>query len=369
MTYRNVLQRRLQSALFASALLSTTALAQTGYHQDYSRLLNAGDVVKPLGEGMFGEQINFYSGKTQFQNVDISLQGNDALPMSVSRTYQVENRHVASAKTGAFGDWDLEVPYIEAVFPKGAVWTKPDRCTNFGTPDATALEQSWNDASVITPFTGWTAVQGITGEVYTVTSAQPLIDPALLTTGAAGTTQITADQTTLAGIANLAGIVELQSPFVDNTVALRGSSTVRAAFLLLKVNTTGRIDVPVSYKVRDLDTSTTNNAIQRVALQYRVGNTANFINVPEGYLADATNTGSTTLVSSVAVTLPTAANNKPEVQIRIITTESARFGAAGTANEWIGIDDIAVGAPAFSLSGARQGVDSASNFLISVNPQ
>lgn len=355
------LQKCVQIAL-ASALLSTGALAQTGYHQDYSRLINAGDVVKPLGEGMFGEQINFYSGKTQFQNVDINLQGNDALPMSVSRTYRVENRHVVSAKTGAFGDWDLEVPHIEAVFPKGAAWTKPDRCTNFGTPDATALEQSWDDASVITPSAGWSAVKGITGEIYSVTSAQPLIDPALLTTGAAGTTQITADQTTLAGIANLAGIVELQSPFVDNTVALRGSGTVRAAFLLLKVNTTGRIDVPVSYKVRDLDTSTTNNAIQRVALQYRVGSTANFINVPEGYLADATNTGTTTLVSSVAVTLPTAANNKPEVQIRIITTESARFGAAGTANEWIGIDDIAVGAPAFSLSGARQGVDSASNF-------
>jgi RHS repeat-associated protein len=345
-------QAHLQIALLSS--LSVCAFAQTGYHQDYARLINAGDVVKPLGEDMFGEQINFYSGKSEFHNVDISLQGNDSLPMSVSRTYRVENRHVVSAKSGAFGDWDFDVPHIEGIFPKGAVWTKPDRCTNFGTPDVTALEQSWDDASVITSSAGWSAVNGVTGEVYIVSSAQPLIDPALLITGAAGTTQIVADQTTEAGIASLSGIVELQSPFVDNTVALRGSSTKRAAFLLLKVNTTGRIGVPVSYKVRDLDTSTTNNAIQRVALQYRVGSSGDFTNIPEGYLSDATNTGATTLVSSVTVTLPVAANNKPEVQIRIITTESARFGAAGTANEWVGIDDIAVGAPTFGSSSGKQ---------------
>lgn len=139
---------------------------------------------------MFGEQINFYSGKTQFQNVDISLQGDDALPMSVSRTYQVENRHVVIAKTGAFGDCDLEVPHIEAVFPKGAAWTKADRCTNFGTPDATALEQGWDDASVITPHHRLERGQGITGEIYTVTTQQPLIDSALLTSGSPGTTQI-----------------------------------------------------------------------------------------------------------------------------------------------------------------------------------
>ena len=192
MIINNTVQKRLQTALLASGLLSAVAFAQTGYHQDYSRLINAGDVVKPLGDGMFGEQINYYSGKTQFQHVDISLQGDDALPMSVSRTYRVENRHVVNAKTGAFGDWDLEVPHIEAVFPKGAAWTKPDRCTNFGTPDATALEQSWDDASVITPTTGWSAVKGITGEIYTVTTQQPLIDPALLTSGSAGTTQIQA---------------------------------------------------------------------------------------------------------------------------------------------------------------------------------
>ncbi len=359
----NTNQKCFKKLLLASTLLSAVALAQTGYHQDYSRLINAGDVVKPLGEGMFGEQINFYSGKTQFQNVDISLQGNDALPMSVSRTYQVENRYVTSAKTGAFGDWDLEVPHIEAIFPKGAVWTKPDRCTNFGTPDATALEQSWDDASIIGPSTGWNLVRGIVGEVYAVAAQQPLIDPALLTSGTAGTTQIQADQTSEAGIANLSGIVELQNPFVNNTVALRGSANIRAAYLILKVNTTGRINVPVSYKVRDLDTSSTNNAVQRVALQYRLGNAGTFSNIPEGYLADATNTGTTTLVSTVSVTLPAAANNRPEVQIRIITTESARASGVGTANEWIGIDDIAVGAPAFgSSTSTKPGLDASGNF-------
>lgn len=74
----------------------------------------------------------------------------------------------------------------------------------------------------------------------------------------------------------------------------------------------------------------------------------------QGYLADATNTGSTTLVSAVAIALAAAVNNKPEVQIRIITTELARFGGASSADEWIGIDDIAMGAPGFRVRAARE---------------
>jgi hypothetical protein len=81
--------------------------------------------------------------------------------------------------------------------------------------------------------------------------------------------------------------------------------------------------------------------VQPVALQFRVGNTGNFTNVPAGFVADATTGPSlATLVTPVSVTLPAAADNQPLVQVRIIT------GNATRSDEWVGVDDINVtGAP------------------------
>ena len=54
-------------------------------------------------------------------------------------------------------------------------------------------------------------------------------------------------------------------------------------------------------------------------------------------MADATNGPSdATLVTPVSVTLPTAANNQPVVQLRVITAD------ANGPDEWVGIDDIAI---------------------------
>ena len=60
--------------------------------------------------------------------------------------------------------------------------------------------------------------------------------------------------------------------------------------------------------------------------------------MPAGYVADAT-TGPerlATLVTPVAVTLPPAAEDQPELQVRIMTTN-----AVGN-DEWVGVDDIQV---------------------------
>ena len=104
---------------------------------------------------------------------------------------------------------------------------------------------------------------------------------------------------------------------------------------MISVNTTGLTNIHVAYNLRDIDAST-NNAFQQVALQYRLASTGSFTNLPAGYVADATDGPSLTKVTPVSVTLPTAANNQPVVQLRVITTD-----APGN-DEWVGIDDIAV---------------------------
>ncbi len=118
-------------------------------------------------------------------------------------------------------------------------------------------------------------------------------------------------------------------------VALNGSGSADAPNLDLYMNSTGRQQVTVSYNLRDIDGSA-DNTNQQVALQYRIGGSGNFINVPAAYVADAsTGPSLATLVTPVSVSLPEW-TNVADLQFRIITTN-----APGN-DEWIGVDDISV---------------------------
>jgi DNA/RNA endonuclease G (NUC1) len=198
------------------------------------------------------------------------------------------------------------------------------------------FSQNWTNAGLITANDNWTGVPGIEGylgqDITTATGTDP---QTLLTTSAvANDLDVVANQSnpntlTSGGVAEFDGIA-------NPTIALQGSGTADAPYVLIHVNASGLTDINVAYNLRDIDGST-DNAVQPVALQYRVGNSGNFTNIPAGFVADATTGPSlATLVTPVSVTLPAAANNQPLVQVRIITTN-----AVGN-DEWVGIDDISV---------------------------
>nr|MBA3485298.1 hypothetical protein [Pirellulales bacterium] len=72
------------------------------------------------------------------------------------------------------------------------------------------------------------------------------------------------------------------------------------------------------------------------ALQYRIGGSGDYINVPGAFVADAsTGPGIATLVTPVSA-VSNAWRNKADLQFRIITTNAA------SSDEWIGVDDITV---------------------------
>ena len=76
---------------------------------------------------------------------------------------------------------------------------------------------------------------------------------------------------------------------------------------------------------------------QQIAVQYRIGETGAWTNVPAGYISDATQGPSIAgQVTPIDVTLPSEVNNQAQVQVRILTTN-----AVGN-DEWVGIDDINV---------------------------
>jgi len=202
-------------------------------------------------------------------------------------------------------------------------------------PQAIPFSQNWS-TNLITSNDDWSPVPGIEGYLGQDITTGVGVDPqTLLTTSTlSGDLDVIANQSnpntlTAGGVAEFDGIS-------DPVVALQGSGTADAPYLIfyLDTTTTGNNYINVSYNVRDIDGSS-DNAVQQVALQYRIGNTGNFINLPKGYIPDAT-TGpnQATLVTPVSVTLPAAARNKPLVQVRVITSN------APGSDEWVGVDDI-----------------------------
>jgi hypothetical protein len=122
------------------------------------------------------------------------------------------------------------------------------------------------------------------------------------------------------------------------TIALNGSGTADAPYLLLALRTDRAVGDRVSYTLRDIDAlDRQRRPAGRAAVPRRLDRP--FTNVPAGFVADATaGPASPVLETPVSVVLPPAANDQPELQVRIITSN-----AVGN-DEWVGVDDISVAA-------------------------
>jgi predicted extracellular nuclease len=200
------------------------------------------------------------------------------------------------------------------------------------TPQTLPFSQDWSNASLITANDDWSGVPGIVGYRGDALTGSTGTDPqTLLTLDAVidvNANQSAPDTFTTGGVTEFA--------IANPTIALTGSGTADAPSIVIHLNTTGQQAIQVSYLLRDLDGST-DNAVQQVALQYRVGSSGSFTNLPAGYVADATTGPSlATATTAVNVTLPADADNQAEVQVRIITTNAANN------DEWVGIDDISI---------------------------
>ena len=199
------------------------------------------------------------------------------------------------------------------------------------TPQSLPFSQDWSNTGLITTDDNWSGVPGITGYRGDGLAGGTGVDPQTILGEGTLVVDVNANQTN-PNTFTTGGVAEFQ--LSNPTVALQGSGTARAPYVQFSFTTLGQSGISISYNLRDIDGSA-DNAVQPVALQYRVGSTGNFTNVPAGFVADATTGPSlATLVTPVSVTLPAAVDNQSIVQVRVITTD-----AAGS-DEWVGIDDV-----------------------------
>jgi hypothetical protein len=209
----------------------------------------------------------------------------------------------------------------------------PARATTIPAP--LPFVQSWSDIGQITVDDDWSAVPGVVGYRGDGLITEPGTDPRTVTADGSGTPlDVAANRTDPRAVGLAAGLAEFE--LTDPVVAIQGSATASAPHVVMSLDTRERADMTVRLVLRDID-ATANDAVEPVAMQYRVGASGAFAGVPGGYVADATSgPREATRFTRLSVALPAAADGQPLVQVRVITTN-----AVGQ-DEWVGVDDIEV---------------------------
>jgi 5'-nucleotidase len=199
---------------------------------------------------------------------------------------------------------------------------------------ALPYSQPWSDAGLITANDDWSGVTGVQGylgeDLTTVTGTDP---QTITADGGATSTDVIANFAGNLNTNTSGGVIEAEA---SGAVALQGSGTADVPQLVFHLDLTGQSDIAFGFDAKDLDGSA-DNATQAIAVQYRVGTSGAYTNLPAGYVADATDTNAATKVTPVSVTLPDATDGAADVFVRVLTTN-----AVGN-DEWVGIDNISVG--------------------------
>lgn len=202
------------------------------------------------------------------------------------------------------------------------------------TPQTLPFSQDWSNTNLLATSDDWSGVPGIIGHRGDGLTGGTGTDPqTILADGTDTPIDVNANQTAPNSFST-GGLTEFE--LADPTIALAGSGTADAPFLLISLNTLGQTGIRVQYTLRDLEDGV-DDAAQAIALQYRTGDSGDFTNVPAGFVADAT--AGPNLAGPdipVDVVLPVNANNQSVLQVRIITTN-----AVG-ADEHVGIDAIQI---------------------------
>ncbi|TRW17993.1 Ig-like domain-containing protein [Glacieibacterium frigidum] len=214
------------------------------------------------------------------------------------------------------------------------------------------FSQDWSNIGLITANDVWSGVPSIVGYLGNGITSSTGVDPRTLTAATLGDVDVIANQTNTT--INNGGVAEFE--IANPVVALQGSGTANAPSLVIYLDATGRENLNFSVNIRDVDGGNADNSIQQVNVQYRLGDSGVWTNLPGGYIADAT-TGpnASTLITALNIALPGDTANAPLVEIRIMTTN-----AAGN-DEWVGIDDILV-------TSTPQGADTVAPQLAASNP-
>ncbi|KQV71561.1 hypothetical protein ASC64_06025 [Nocardioides sp. Root122] len=200
--------------------------------------------------------------------------------------------------------------------------------------------QDWSGLTATSTWADFPGVEGFTtGTTIAAGNLPNTTDVGTLTAEGTLTSNLVIRTGTAAPNGDSNGGVLAYPNVANKTVALSATGSVTTPLLAFHLDTTGRSGFSVDYDLQDLDSSADDQPT-RVALQYRVGTSGAYTNVPSAYVSDATTAANTTVTSThVSATLPSAVDGRPDVFLRVITLDNA-----SGSNEHVGVDNITIAA-------------------------
>jgi hypothetical protein len=116
------------------ATYASYASASKEHWEEFEKIVGQAQEVSPHGNDAFGDRINLQNGALSFSVTDVSLRGNNALRVELTRTFTTKTRSGASRGSqgsgpnpldAALGDWELDLPHVAGVFPRSTGWINP----------------------------------------------------------------------------------------------------------------------------------------------------------------------------------------------------------------------------------------------------
>ena len=89
---------------------------------EYQKKIQAASTIAASGEDAFGNRTTDATGKTEFVNIDIDVPGNNGLPVRLGRRLSIDWLYLPE-QLGGFGNWDVEVPYIQTTVSSNMGWS------------------------------------------------------------------------------------------------------------------------------------------------------------------------------------------------------------------------------------------------------
>lgn len=135
----------------------STAQAQEGKRpwEEYDQLIQKNTAITALGPTLFGDAVDLASGSLSFSATDVSLPGNNGLPVAFSRKLVVQDKKgylkVVNGVNrivhdNTLADWELDAPRIEGTFAQG--WTSACAASTVqeGMPPTIRVVDHWFEA-------------------------------------------------------------------------------------------------------------------------------------------------------------------------------------------------------------------------------
>ena len=125
--------------LVAGALLCSGSSLAVDYLYLLGLVPKAQDSITAYGTDLFGDTVNLYDGSLAFEHTDLSVPGNNNLPVQLTRGSSPGKAELAAHMNHQLADWSLKLPRIGGTFAEPTGWRGWDgsfsRCSKYRQPE------------------------------------------------------------------------------------------------------------------------------------------------------------------------------------------------------------------------------------------